>query len=302
MSIRTCRSSRARSIRQGSSNALPAASNSWTYDLLGRRITVETQDVDASNTKIWRVDTTMYDEAGNPRYQRSRRNLRTSFVFDELNRMTSRSADACSAPTQLIGMADPARQVDARSAENLPYPYYPTNTTTGSYDIPSDNASFIFDPVTGLMTDANNAYAQVHRDYYANGMLKTETLKLAQWSGAGGSSPSFTHTYVTSYAYDKNGRRTSLTYPTAIAPSTSQNVVRYNYDPSGELQSVTDLLNRQFTFAYNWRGERTELKMPGAILDSLMRDDEGLLTRQSVRTSAGYGMGTGDVRDECFTD
>jgi RHS repeat-associated protein len=269
----------------------------WTYDLLGRRITEETQDVDANNQLTFLADTTMYDEAGNVRYHRSRRQLKTSFAYDELNRMTSRVADPHTYLQEFKGAADPARGVEGPAAD--PYPYYPNNAVQG-YDIYQDNASFAYDPQTGTLTDANNGYALIHRDYYKNGMVKDEVLKIANWAGAGGATPTFGHTYTTAYGYDKDGRQTTITYPDVLAAGSTQNAVHYDYDRSGALYHITDLLNKQFTFSYNWRDERTELRLPGGGLDSLSFDDEGNLARHSVRSSFALNTAA-DIREETFS-
>ena len=80
-------------------------------------------------------------------------------------------------------MADPARNVG--SASNHSYPRYPNNIAAQSFDIAQDNASFTYDPQTGLLTEADNAFAQVHRDYYKNGLIKDEVLKIAHWTDTG---------------------------------------------------------------------------------------------------------------------
>jgi len=266
----------------------------WTYDLLNHRVTTETQDGGTTQSPHFSNDTTFYDEAGNVKTVYNRRLLTTGFTYDALNRMIGRSVQNKDYPQETIGMANPVR--GANNDVNHKYPYYPNNAS-GGYSIYQDNATFVFDQVTGFMTDATNLYAQVHRDYYKNGLLKSETLRIANWAGAG-QSPTFGHTYVTSYNYDKDSRRTRVTYPDAVT-APGQNSVSYFYDvpEAGALSRVTDLLGKQFKYSYNWRGERTELLFPGGIADSVYFQDEGLLIRNSIRNS---GSSIADLRDESF--
>jgi RHS repeat-associated protein len=231
----------------GANNAGIWVQRRWTYDQLGR---MRTEGVEQdSHAGTWLYDESRYDEAGNVTTRIARTGAVTTMTYDALNRVASRTMPSLSATNPGLGLtsAPASAQVDPAVKD----PAY-------AYTVPADVATFTYDPVTGALLDANNAWAKVHRTYFANGQLKTETQRLRTWAGDT-TDASYTHPYGLTFAYDRNGRRLSLQYPTAFGSLTAA----YEYDRvTGELTTVTDLQGKQIQLGYDYRGSLVQRLFP----------------------------------------
>jgi RHS repeat-associated protein len=261
----------------------------FTYDLLGR---VRTEGVEQDgHVGTWLYDENQYDEAGNVKTRIARTGAATTMTYDALNRLASRTMPSQSASNPLLGLTGaPANsQVDA-AVKGAPY----------AYTAPADVATFSYDPATGVLLDANNAWAKVHRTYFANGQLKTETQRLRTWGGDT-TDANYTHLYDLTFAYDRNGRRVSLRYPTAFGSLTAA----YGYDPvTGELATVTDLQGKQIQFAYDYRGSLVQRLFPSptgsgqVYTERFHFTDDGDLNLWAMR---GPGSSRDSVQNQTFT-
>ena len=221
--------------------------NEFRYDAAGRRV-AEVAPRPPGTPEL--KDSTVYDPAGNVLKTINRNGHGTSYAYDELNRLRRRTTDAVHVDPELIGMA--------RSSELSSNPVgtaapgagltesYPHGRVSG-YDIAAVKDTFVYHPTDGTLTDANNASASVHFEYYANGQPRLIRTTVHPWI-AGQGAP---HTYETEIVYDLNGRRTSLRYPVAISPSPNA-TVRYGYSAEGELEWVQDLSGAALTTRYRY--------------------------------------------------
>jgi len=145
--------------------------------------------------------------------------------------------------------------------------------------VPGDVELFTYDRM-GNLRSASNAAAVVRRGYAPNGALLADTLQVADAAGTLGSQ----HVYVTAYQYDFNGRRTGMTVPEAVAPSSGQRQFTYAYDgTTGALRSVTEPLGNAFTFAQRLDGAMDTLRLPGA-LETYRYDADGRMVRRTRGT------------------
>ena len=269
--------------------ALGMITTRWEHDALGRVVA----EISPDN----RIDSTRYDPAGNAVAIWSRRSgtfegpdRYIRMEYDALNRPTKRRLPAkryAAICRQYIPANYPAYKAD----ENDCYPRYPTPGQGKDYLIGAEEHTFDYD-VMGNLTVADNPHAQIRRVYNASGQLESETqriqtLKWDDWTR---------HEYVLTYRYDLDGRLRELEHPEKLAPSPTQKVTQYRYDPlTGDLSTVIDALGNAFSFGYNKRGELDSVARPGAITEGRRYDHDGNLTWQWVRKGSAY------LRNTTFT-
>src|SRR5690606_219807 len=125
-------------------------------------------------------------------------------------------------------------------------------TDYDSLTVPADTQRFTYD-VGGLMRSAENRGALIRRSYYPTGQLKTDSLWIRPYSGGSG------QIYALAYAYDLNGRRTSLTYPSLLGSS-----AEYMYTGWGALKAVRGLAGEWYSFGYDYEGRPEFVVYPQA--------------------------------------
>ena len=152
----------------------------------------------------------------------------------------------------------------------------------------------------GRITSATNANALVTRTYFANGLLQTERQRVRTLAPLDSGGSFALHDYTVGYAYDLNGRRTKLAVPGSVAPLVNgilKDTVRYAYDAqAGVLTTVTDPLDRAFTYSYDGRSAVSALAMPSGYTERFGYRPDGLLSSDSVVTSLGV-----PIRATAFT-
>ena len=240
----------------------------WRYDRVGRRVAEVAPDS--------RKDSTVYDLAGNAIRVVTRRDSVIRMQYDALNRLIRRDVPAVTYKSRDQGLS-----TLGLAGETPPdYPRYPLDPEGSPLTIPADVQIFAFDSA-GNMTIADNNDARVHRSFYPNGQLRTDTLIIRTYLLT-----DFTkHRYGILHRYDRNGRRTVTKHPWQLAPRLSGvlDSVRYEYDPVvGYLKTVWDLLGYRYDFAVNERGERFKMVLAGNIVDSTGYDAAGRLTSHRI--------------------
>jgi RHS repeat-associated protein len=271
-----------------SSTRLPRSGNSieatgidsittvWKYDVTGHRFLTISPDQTPTTSADNPRDSVAYDAAGNPYLAIGRRGDTISTVYDALNRPVTIRYSAVRDSARWRGIPSvpalphtcPTGSQDT-SVIYHPYPTHPNDGACG-YIIPADSATFAYD-VMGNAIKSDNSDALVHRTYYANGQLKTDSLTIQTLARTGAP-----HVYVLTYTYDLDGRRASLAHPASIAPSSSPTT--YTYDPiTGATSTVTDPLGNVFQYGYDVRGQLTSFTVPGGT-QTYGHDQKGRLT------------------------
>jgi RHS repeat-associated protein len=121
----------------------------------------------------------------------------------------------------------------------------------------SDSTTFSYDSA-GNLAFAVGPYGYIARTYFPNGLIATDTQKIA--ATAYPQSDFSKHVYVIGYQYDVGGRRTSLAMPTQLGGGD----VLYTYDPrTGQVATITDPSGVRFRYHYDAQSR----------LDSLIRRD-----------------------------
>lgn len=170
-------------------------------------------------------------------------------TYTAMNQLATRTVPSVTYGDTLAG-------IGLRDGE--PYPLRPSPTGGTDYVIAQDLESFTYDSVGRLKT-ATNGDARITRTYFRGGALKTERQELRDGSGS-----AFSHTYLLSFTYDRDGRRRAVKLPSQLVPAGTRDSIAVTYDPAtGELQSVTDPLGKDFLYQYTVRGAPAVLTYPG---------------------------------------
>jgi RHS repeat-associated protein len=241
----------------------------YGYDLADRRTRERHEN---------RRDSTVYDAAGNPVRQITARGDTIRLTYDVLNRLIQR----------VVPQVNYAQTLCAEHDISIPecpswwvFPYYPNDGGTGLL-IPADTARFWYN-VMGQVDSAHNRYAKIRRTYNVNGTLGTDSLRLRRYDNFSGSLWT-THVYGLSLSYDRNGRRTGVTYPSNLAPAGAQPVA-YTYATHGPLGTVRSVLGNVYRFTYDAQNRQDSLVFPGGGLTRLIYDADGRLAKRSESTS-----------------
>lgn len=249
----------------------------WRYDLAGRSVA----EIAADGA----VDSTYYDLAGNVSEVHTRRTDPTTgqrlvlrMTYDANNRLLTKQVPTVTYGARDMGIPQKYRTTAAHCTGvvmDRTYPQRPNDGACGLI-VGGYTESFTYD-VLGNLTHANNPDAQVRRTYYSGGALATDSLRIRPATGPDMS----VHAYGLAYQYDRNGRRTQLTHPSQLAPSSTQNTVRYTYDRiTGGLASVTDPLGNEFTYEYNNSGQIQRRTFVGGASDQFEYWADGSLSAQ----------------------
>jgi hypothetical protein len=165
-------------------------------------------------------------------------------TYDSLNRLKTRTtptvrygAESCA--VGCIGISS----IEVGLRGPIRYPYFVPPRADGVVDtnlvLLSDIAEFTYDAMGRLKT-ANNREAKIYREYYPNGALKLDSLRIAVYdrSKDWGVDPYSKHGYALRYAYDLSGSLQARTDGVPVFPG---NVQSYDYDVgSGLLTSSSD--------------------------------------------------------------
>jgi RHS repeat-associated protein len=221
---------------------------SWQYDRANR----PTRQTEPDGTAERRV----FDAAGNLESDTTRRNLVISMTYDALNRVSSRSLPA-------VSISLPNSEI---------FPATGVNTLPYSYSWTADNQTFQYSP-GGQVSVATSKDATVARVFHASGRIVAETLGIKSTNRA------TTHLYGIAFAYDRNGRRKSLTAPSQFAGGP----ISYEYDALwGALTSVKDIAGTTFSFGQNERSVMTGITYGGSLSEAFGYDGDERLSSDIV--------------------
>jgi RHS repeat-associated protein len=243
-------------------NGIDSLRTEWTYDRAGRKTSEIAPDGFADR---WTLD-----PAGNVTAWRTRRGHFIRSTYDALNRPVLR----------IVPQVDYSQE--AYGGWRFPLEYH--RQGTAALRIPADTVRFTY-AVTGGILTAGNRDARIRRGYFPNGALRTDTLTIASWDRTDWTR----HQYGLRYAYDLNGRRTTLWGPTQLtpppdspweAPDTTGLVGGYTYDAAGRLATVGPV--RMF---YDRESRLDSIAYSSALYEKLIYDGDGRLQRRVQRSS-----------------
>jgi RHS repeat-associated protein len=139
----------------------------------------------------------------------------------------------------------------------------------------SDDQRFAYD-ASGNLISATNGYAKIGRSFTLGGSIATDTLRIAT---ADLSTPDFSqHVYVSSYDYDRVGRRILMTPPSLSVLSP----VSYTYDSlTGDIHTVRVEGGGVFRYSYTAAGLLDSLIQADGTIEHHVYDDDG---RETGRT------------------
>jgi RHS repeat-associated protein len=236
-----------------------------TYDLLGlplataRWATPDSARVDTITTR-WRYDAAGRRVAEIAPASPDSAERRDSTVYDPAGNVV-RTVDRLG--QQVVMAYDALGRLTRRTIPATP-------------DVTGEVEQFTYDAMGNLRSAINSA-AIVRRGYLTGGALAADTLEIATEAG----SLAGRHRYVTTFGYDLEGRRTGMTVPDSLAPSSTQNQFQYAYDAqTGALRSVADPLGNAYSFAQRLDGALDTLRLPGSIVESYRYDPDGRMTRR----------------------
>ncbi len=178
-----------------------------------------------------------------------------SFSYDAIGRKT---AERLHGQRVLSWKWDPAGnlRIGGHDAAGVTTTYDALNRPTVQKSA-SDSTTFRYDSA-GNLALAVGPYGYIARTYFPNGLIATDTQKIA--ATAYPQSDFTKHVYVIGYQYDVGGRRTSLGMPTQLGGGN----VTYTYDPrTGQVATITDPAGIRFRYHYDAQSR----------LDSLIRRD-----------------------------
>ena len=248
-----------------------------TYDGVGRLLT---QRLTSAGKKF------VYDPAGNVVSRQMWNAKAVTKRYDAANRLVFTFT-----PSASFGREACQHHVAGLLGNDLEFPYgclmsfpaYP-NDAADQLTIPADTARLAYD-AAGNLSGAYNAFARIDRTFFANGALKTDTLRFRDYAGA-----AFNNKYGLGFKYDLSGRRLVTRTPWAA------DSIRYAYD--AELGVLEDVWqgSTHARFFYDLAGRQDSLELAKLIggVDSVgvrevrRFDNDGQLLKRT-RTSSVLG-------------
>ncbi len=233
----------------------------WYYDAVGR----DTLEVAPDSHQEKRT----YDVAGNLIADSTRNAHVINMVYDALNRLVQRTLPEVDYPSHATNF-------------NITLPVaigaYP------AYTIPAETHTFSYDALGHLLA-AENPDAKVHRTYFPNGLLGTDSLLIQtvnhdDWTK---------HVYGLANTYDRDGRRVALTIPQQLTASGAiGGAISSVYAPQlGLLQTMYDPQGSRYDFAYDALGELTSIAFSGLYTESFHYDADGRLVADTLYNQGG---------------
>ncbi|HKS04919.1 MAG TPA: RHS repeat-associated core domain-containing protein [Gemmatimonadaceae bacterium] len=208
--------------------------------------------------------------------------------YDAAGRLTSRAVPAVDAPgidpfsALTYGATFPSLGV-AFPASAFGGPACGSNLC-----VPADSSVFTYDGAGNMLT-ANNVDAQIKRSFYANGALKTDSLRIDTHARG-----DFTaHKYGLKYEYDLSNRRTSMQLPTNLGhgctPGAGSGCAQtYHYKRNiGALDTLTSYTGHIYTFGYDDASRLITRTAPGGVVLDMLYDLDDRLTRRLERRGVG---------------
>jgi RHS repeat-associated protein len=238
-------------------------------------------------------DSFRYDPAGNATIHVTRRGQRVHQGYDALGRLLYRTVPEVSAAPVVCEAC--SNQPPGWIGPRVTFPYFGSpligGGTTANLLIPADIELFTYDAAGRLLT-ADNRDARIARSYYANGALKTDTLRLRRYDAADtAAAPYGMHVYGLTFLVDLLGRRTGRS-------DAFGRHLRYEYDArTGDLTGLLDSLigsssKTAFAMTYNPAGQLLTRQVVGASPGIALSNGYDAAGRLVSRSETGFGGNT----------
>ena len=245
-------------------DALNQATN-YEYDDFNRLKKVIYPAAVSGGTRL--EETIEYDVVGNVKKRVDTALRQTLYDYDNANR--------------LIKTTDAANQITQ-------FEYNARSQMTKVTDALNQQYTFAYDPL-GRLLSKTRASLTATFEYDAVG----NRTKRTDYNGA-----------ITTYAYDELNRLTTIAYPdltsasysydalSRLATAMNQNgTVTFAYDNRGRLQSETNVFGKVVSYGYDANGNKTELRLDGALSASYQYDAANRLTQITDSSNGVYGYG-----------
>ena len=238
---------------------------STTYDLAGRPVTVTDADGRAVTTsydragrpvKVLRADGSAlrweYDATGKITATSDAAGARTTYTYDAAGRRAT-ATDTAGRTTAFgydtAGLLTTLTQADGAVTT---YTHDAAGRRTGTdYSDATPDVSTVYD-LAGRPTSVTDGTGTTTYAYDVLGQV----VEVANGATSVG------------YGWDALGRLTELTYPSGQA-------VQREYDAAGQLTTVTDWADREYTYTYDADGLTEQIAYPNGVTTDLDRDDNG---------------------------
>lgn len=243
----------------------------------------------------------------------------TTHVYNQFDeRIETRRPDGSVLKTAYDKNGNVASQTDPL-LKTRTYAYDPLNRQTSLTDELFRTTSFTYDKVDNLKTSRDPAGRTTTYGYDNADQLKTVTYGDAttpnvtnisykatgertsmtdgtgtstwEWDSLGRLTRSTTAGATVRYGYDLSDELTTLTYP-------SSKVVTRGYDLAGRLTSVRDWLNNTTAFDYDANGELVKQRYPNGTVADLTRDAADRLMASSHAGPSGAFLALSYARDD----
>ena len=113
-------------------------------------------------------------------------------------------------------------------------------------------------------------------------MLKADTLKIQTEAR----NDTTKHVYVSTYAYDVDGRRTQLHIPWQLRAATND-AITYGYEAeTGLLDTLQDLQLNKYFYGYDFKGQLTSVTYPGRYSQKIAYDSVGQVMGDTIHNDS----------------
>ena len=212
--------------------------------------------------KLGQVEVSSYDSAGNLSGKTDFNGKTTTFSYDEMRRLLSRTPDqSLGQPAVTFTYNNAGQRATMMDASGASVYSYDVRNRLTSRQTPFGTLTYTYDNAGNLATTRSSNTNGVSLDYTYDTVNRLSTLKDNRVIAPGGG--------VTNYSYDAAGNLESYVYPNTVTTSFAYNSLNrlttvtvgtpatalasysYNLGPAGNRTGVTELGGRTVTYTYD---------------------------------------------------
>ena len=152
----------------------------------------------------------------------------------------------------------------------------------------------------GMFVDGDGSYYAFASDsaggylpHYEGGLTLRKLVKGFEVTRRGGETYRFNGQGRLDSIEDPNGNKITLSYvgtlPDAVTDASGREILRFAYNSSGRVSSVTDIAGRSFSYEYDGKGNLVTVRSGNRLISSYEYAEPILfISASSVRTTSGY--------------